>query len=1179
MQRLNADGSLDMNFGNDGYAIVPVVAATVYTNPALTAVEPNGRILAAAGGLYGIVGDPVVSFGDATRYSTSSGTPTAAYDVSETAGSATITLERGGDLSQRLSVPFSTDDSRADGGVNFTPIDTIVNFAAGSATTTVSIPIVADLNASPAVDIPLVLGSPGGGAVLGAYGVGDLHIEPTEGIVISSTQVPSVAQHGPSSTFTVVLQTVPTATVTIPVSISTTSPAAMLSASSLVFTPADALTPQVVTVTAVSGSGSQGSTPAIAGVTVGPASSSDLKFNGLTGGTVQAGVYNNAAATPGFVEFAAPNFTDGENAGAATITLVRLGGSVGTVTVHFTTSDGSPDSNGDYTPLSGSISFAAGVTTRTFSIALLDPGPNLDGDQTVDLTLSNPTGGAQLGVFPSATLTLHDPYTLSAGDLDPAFGANGAAVLPAPIAVNGSGSAAAAVPGIFADLPDGDVVLAATYGEGVVVWETTQTGQAVTTFGQDGVAEISLSSVPALTQIAVNPDGSFLVGGHVAMTDAAGVFLMKLNPDGSVDTSFGNGGEINGSYTPGDDELTSVIVESDDSILVGATVNTANDASSTAALIHYEPDGSLDIGFGTGGVLDLSSVPAGFTDMVQQPDGKLLFVINGSYNEGYYGNGGAVVRLDSDDTLDPSFGTDGVAPLNWGEFQSTAIVQPDGKILIGGGGSVQATLGRLNADGSIDLTFGQDGSVVVNFGNYGASFNSLAVEPGGKIVAVGNEYNPFGCCDSPAVAVFLPDGTPDPNFGADGSVIVTNGPPSSSTGLTLPDGDILVAGGVNSEPVIEAITTADTGTIIKVTSTIAWSHPGNMLVGTPLGATQLDATADIPGVFTYTPAPGTVLGLGEDQTLSVTFEPTDTTDYNSATDTVSINVVSSTKTTPTIFWTNPADITVGTLLSATQLDAMASVPGTFVYSPAAGTALSEGPNQTLSVTFTPTDTADFSSATATVRITVNPATGSQSLPEIYWTPPAAITYGTPLGPAQLDATASVPGVFDYLPLAGTIMRAGADQTISVVFHPADSTDYSSEIYLNSISVLPANSLPPTPSPLVYVSSVRVENVRITKKKTRQRDRDPVQRCGPRRRCSEHRQLSARCTSKGQEKDGLQQTGRVELRELQPPGEHGSAHAQGREAHAQSAVATPDRCLGNSRQQRPGGRRRKRGSCR
>jgi MBG domain (YGX type) len=79
------------------------------------------------------------------------------------------------------------------------------------------------------------------------------------------------------------------------------------------------------------------------------------------------------------------------------------------------------------------------------------------------------------------------------------------------------------------------------------------------------------------------------------------------------------------------------------------------------------------------------------------------------------------------------------------------------------------------------------------------------------------------------------------------------------------------------------------------------------------------------------------------------------------------------KSTPTIQWATPAAITYGTALGATQLDATSSVAGTFVYSPAAGTVLTAG-TQTLKVTFTPTDTAEYNAATASVTLAVNPAT-------------------------------------------------------------------------------------------------------------------------------------------------------------------------------------------------------------
>jgi hypothetical protein len=80
------------------------------------------------------------------------------------------------------------------------------------------------------------------------------------------------------------------------------------------------------------------------------------------------------------------------------------------------------------------------------------------------------------------------------------------------------------------------------------------------------------------------------------------------------------------------------------------------------------------------------------------------------------------------------------------------------------------------------------------------------------------------------------------------------------------------------------------------------------------------------------------------------------------------------RTTPTITWATPANITYGTPLSAAQLNATASVPGTFTYTPPAGTVLGVGAGQSLSVAFTPTDVTNYTTATATVLITVGPLT-------------------------------------------------------------------------------------------------------------------------------------------------------------------------------------------------------------
>src|SRR5205814_2626371 len=186
-----------------------------------------------------------------------------------------------------------------------------------------------------------------------------------------------------------------------------------------------------------------------------------------------------------------------------------------------------------------------------------------------------------------------------------------------------------------------------------------------------------------------------------------------------------------------------------------------------------------------------------------------------------------------------------------------------------------------------------------------------------------------------------------------------------------------------------------------------------IVYSTALGATQLNATASVPGTLVYAPAAGTVLNAGAHE-LSVTFTPTDAANYSSTTATVSLTVL---KGTSTIAWPTPADITYGTALSATQLNATASAPGTLVYAPAAGTVLSAGAHE-LSVTFTPTDAANYSSTTATLLLTVLKGAST-----ITWPTPADINYGTALGATQLNATPSVPGTLIYAPAAGTVLSA------------------------------------------------------------------------------------------------------------------------------------------------------------
>jgi hypothetical protein len=224
----------------------------------------------------------------------------------------------------------------------------------------------------------------------------------------------------------------------------------------------------------------------------------------------------------------------------------------------------------------------------------------------------------------------------------------------------------------------------------------------------------------------------------------------------------------------------------------------------------------------------------------------------------------------------------------------------------------------------------------------------------------------------------------------------------------------------------------------------------------------------------------------------------------------------STKTTPTISWTAPTSVTVGTALSGTQLNASSGgVAGSFSYVPPSGTVMSTAGSQTLSVTFTPTDTATYNTATASVTLVVSsngggggggggtffgPNSGggyrgtingssfsyngtsytisngrvffpdctdwavvpggflmmgaatagctpgggtSQTTPTITWQTPASVTVGTALSGTQLNATSGgVAGTFTYNPPAGTVMSTAGSPTLSVTFTPIDTTTYT-----------------------------------------------------------------------------------------------------------------------------------------
>lgn len=110
---------------------------------------------------------------------------------------------------------------------------------------------------------------------------------------------------------------------------------------------------------------------------------------------------------PGVLQFSAPNYTVSETGGSVTVTLTRTQGDVGIVSVDYALADGSATAGLDYTTSTGTLILQDKQTTATFVIPILDD-TLAEGDETINMTLSNPTGGAVLGATRVATATIAD---------------------------------------------------------------------------------------------------------------------------------------------------------------------------------------------------------------------------------------------------------------------------------------------------------------------------------------------------------------------------------------------------------------------------------------------------------------------------------------------------------------------------------------------------------------------------------------------------------------------------------------------------------------------------------------------------------------------------------------------------------------------------------------------------
>jgi uncharacterized delta-60 repeat protein len=298
-----------------------------------------------------------------------------------------------------------------------------------------------------------------------------------------------------------------------------------------------------------------------------------------------------------------------------------------------------------------------------------------------------------------------------------------------------------------------------------------------TSFDQDGLVLTDLSAGADFgTAMVLLPDGKLLVGGEVSGTYNVDVGVARYNPDGSLDTTFGTGGWVSTDLY-GNDEAAAIAVQPDGKILLGCT------AVFDFYLVRYNMDGNLDAAFGTGGWVrtDFLGSEDEAKAVAVQPDGRII--VAGYAMDSNYKYDFALVRYLADGSLDTSFGVGGkvTTDLTGDNDQARGIaIQPDGKIIVVGpakhtGYFHDFAVARYNSNGTLDASFGTNGWVFTHFGGAHDFAYAVALQTDGKIVVAGAaEIYVENLADyryAFAVARYTSNGSLDTTFDGDGKVI------------------------------------------------------------------------------------------------------------------------------------------------------------------------------------------------------------------------------------------------------------------------------------------------------------------------------------------------------------------------------------------------------------------------
>ncbi len=354
---------------------------------------------------------------------------------------------------------------------------------------------------------------------------------------------------------------------------------------------------------------------------------------------------------------------------------------------------------------------------------------------------------------------------------------------------------------------DGDGLPAGNWRRDFVV-DSRQTGLD-STFGSAGRATTTFSSgfdIDSAKSTAIQSDGKIVVAGYGLVAGLTQFALARYNTNGTLDTTFDSDGKVSTAIGTTGSAANSIAIQNDGKIVVAGYAN--NGSNYDFAVVRYNANGSLDATFDGDGKL-LTSIGASddyASSVAIQPDGKVVVFgdsVGGTKSDV------ALSRYNSNGTLDTSFSGDGKVTISignnydYGGGDRSLALQSDGKIVVVGlsnslsnNNQSDFAVVRFNSNGTLDSSFDGDGKLITDFGTTSDYALSVAIQNDGKLVVAGESYALDGTGNNFALARYNPNGSLDTTFSGDGK-LTTDFDFQDDVARSLllqPDGKVLLTG-------------------------------------------------------------------------------------------------------------------------------------------------------------------------------------------------------------------------------------------------------------------------------------------------------------------------------------------------------------------------------------------------